>query len=84
MRFVWLKKNGHIASTSKPGAAYGLIRLIYNAVWWLPILLVLTGTIDYGAGFIGFFAVTVVRLIANLYRNNVLSLEQAETFPFRS
>ncbi|MCA9904884.1 MAG: hypothetical protein KC547_13600, partial [Anaerolineae bacterium] len=66
------------------GAAYGLIRLIYNAVWWLPILLVLTGTIDYGAGFIGFFAVTVVRLIANLYRNNVLSLEQAETFPFRS
>ena len=60
------------------------IRLIFNAVWWVPILLPFIGTMDYRTGFITFGVITVIRLIANLYRNNVLTPEQAEIFPFRA
>ena len=61
-----------------------LIMLAYNIVWWLPIILAFTGTIDYNTGFMTFFAVTVIRLVANLVRNNVLKPEQGESFPLRA
>ena len=60
-----------------------LIFIAYNVVWWIPVVLPLTKTISYNAGFIVFTGITVVRLSANLYRNNVLTLEQAVRFPFR-
>ena len=47
-------------------------------------MLPFTKTIDYRTDFIAFFAVTVIRLIANLVRNNVLKPEQAESFPLRA
>jgi len=56
----------------------------YNVVWWIPIVLPFVGTIDYRTGFIAFFIVTLIRLVANLLRNNVLKPEQAESFPLRS
>ncbi len=61
-----------------------LIRLVYNAAWIAPIVLVLTGTITFSAGFITFTAVTALRFAANLYLNNALNWQQAELFPFRA
>ena len=58
--------------------------IAYNVAWWIPIILTFTKTIDYNTGFIAFFAVTVIRLVANLIRNNVLKPEQGENFPLRS
>ena len=49
--------------------------------WWIPIILAFT--IDYRMGFIAFFIVVIIRAVANLYRNNFLTLEQAEIYPFR-
>jgi len=60
------------------------MNVAYNLVWWVPIVLPFTKTIDYRTGFLAFTAITVLRLCANLYRNNVLELEQAERFPFRA
>ncbi|MCL4249197.1 MAG: hypothetical protein KJ065_13705 [Anaerolineae bacterium] len=79
-----MKKTVGIGNSVKPGCGIQLFRQIYNAAWWLPILLALTGTVDFSTGFIVFGVVTVARFSANLYMNNVLSLEQAETFLFRS
>jgi hypothetical protein len=39
--------------------------------------------IDYRAGFVSFFVLIIVRAVANVYRNNFLTLEQAERFPLR-
>jgi len=58
--------------------------VVYNVIWWIPIVLTFTKVIDYHAGFIAFFVVTLIRLVANLLRNNVLKQEQAESFPLRS
>jgi len=60
-----------------------LIFVLYNIVYWLPILLSFTGAIEYQTGSIAFFAVILFRVVANLYRNNFLTLEQAEIYPFR-
>jgi hypothetical protein len=57
---------------------------VYNAVWLIAILLPFIGAISYRTGFIVFTAVTVFRLSANLYLNNILTAEQAGKFPFRS
>ena len=84
MRFAWLRKKAANGGTVKPSTANQLTLAAYNLVWWVPIVLPLTKAVDYGTGFIAFTAVTAVRLSANLYRNNVLTLEQAERFPFRA
>jgi hypothetical protein len=47
-------------------------------------VLALFRVIDYRTAFILFTIVTLVRLAANLYVNNVLTAEQAEGFPFRA
>ena len=84
MRFAWLRKQTENTSPIRPGCGLQLFRQVYNAAWWLPIVLALTGTIDYGTAFIAFGLATAARFSANLYINNVLSPEQAEGFPFRS
>ena len=61
-----------------------LIYIAYNVFFWIPIVLPFTRIIDYRTGFILLFVVTVIRAAANLYRNNVLSPEQAAYFPLRS
>ncbi len=85
MRFAWQRKNSANDVSVKRGFTHplNLIMVAYNVVWWIPIILPFTKTMDYNTGFIAFFVVTVIRLGANLYRNNVLKPEQAESFPFR-
>ena len=84
MRFAWIRKHSAKDGSVQQGAASSFIRLVFNAVWWIPVLLPFIGTMDYRTGFITFGVITVIRLIANLYRNNVLTPEQAEIFPFRA
>lgn len=84
MRFAWLQKQSENAVSGEQSTSNRLTYIAYNAVWWIPILLVLIGVIDPAAGFISFTIITVLRLVANLYRNNVMDPEQAVTFPFRA
>ena len=58
--------------------------IVYNLIWWIPVVLPFTGVIDYRTGLITFAAVTFVRAVANLFRNNFLTPEQGETFPLRA
>jgi len=86
MRFAWIRK---ISSAEDPPKRVfthplNLLMMAYNIIWWIPIILPFTGVISYRAGFIAFFVVTVIRLVANLIRNNVLKGEQAESFPLRA
>ena len=84
MRFAWLRENSpnHVSVT--PSLTNRLIFIAYNVVWWIPVVLPFTRTIDYRTGFIAFLVVTIIRAVANLYRNNVLTPEQAENFPLRA
>ena len=85
MRFAWHRKNsaGAIPAKLRFTHPFNLIFVAYNVVWWVPMVLAFTSAIDYRTAFIAFFALTVVRLGANLYRNNILKPEQGETFPLR-
>jgi hypothetical protein len=84
MRFARLRKNSANHVSVKQSFTNRLIFIAYNVVWWIPIVLPFTQIIDYRTGFIVFFVVTFIRAVANLYRNNVLTPEQAESFPFRA
>ncbi len=84
MRFAWLReKSGNQGSVTQ-SLSNRLIYLAYNAVWWLPILLGFTKLIDYQTAFITFFVLMIIRAGVNLYRNNIIDLEQAESFPLRA
>jgi hypothetical protein len=84
MRFAWLRNNSADYVSVKPSFTNRLIFIAYNVVWWIPIVLPFTKIIDYRTGFIAFFVVTIIRAGVNLYRNNVLNPEQAESFPLRA
>ena len=83
MRFVrlWREKTGD--ESFKEGWLSKLTMVVYNLVWWSPLVLPLTGTISYQQGFVLFLVITYVRLTANLIRNNFLTLERAISFPLR-
>ena len=85
MRFAWQKNKstGNVSDTMKPAGLTRLIMVAYNIIWWIPIILTIVRIIDYRTGFITFLIITIIRLIANLIRNNVLTQEQAEKFPLR-
>ena len=83
MRFAWLRKKQGLEDPQLSSSAR-LIYIGYNLIWWLPVVLVALGIWSYRAAAIGFAVVTVFRTLANLYRNNVLSIEAAQRFPLRS
>jgi len=84
MRFAWLREQsgGHVSV--KPSLANRLTFIAYNVIWWIPIVLGFTKIIDYPTAFIAFLVITIIRAIANVIRSNFLTLQQAETFPFRA
>jgi hypothetical protein len=84
MRFAWQRKNSPDYASVKQGCAVQLLRLAYNVIWWVPIVLTLVKVMDYRTGFILVIVLTLVRLAANVYVNNTLTAEQAEGFPFRA
>ena len=86
MRFAWLKENLENYSPVQQAFTHPLrlIRNAYNIVFWIFMLPFFT-MMEYSTGFIVFTVIIFVRLLANLYTNNVLDLtpEQYERFPFR-
>ena len=84
MRFAWLRENSDGPAPAQPGPLNRLVLVVYNLVWWVPIVLGFVKVLDYPVAFATFFAITMVRAVANLVRNNFLTLEQAELCPFRS
>jgi hypothetical protein len=84
MRFAWQREQTANTVSINPGMANRLVFITYNVVWWLPMVLTLIGAIDSPTGFVAFFVITLIRAGANLYRNNALTLEQAEGFPLRA
>ena len=84
MRVAWQMKNSGNDVSVTQSFSRRLIYIAYNVIWWIPIVLTFTKIIDYRTGFILLFVVTIIRAGANLYRNNVLSPEQAAYFPLRS
>ena len=84
MRFAWLRKNSSNYVSVNQGCTFSLIKMTYNALFLIPILLAFMKTIEFRPGFIAFTIVIMVRLGANLFLNNVLDPEQAERFPFQA
>jgi len=87
MRFAWLRENTTNYVAAKQGSTHplALLRMAYNAVFWIFLLPFLFAAIDYGMGFIAFSVVILVRLLLNLYTNNILDLgpAQYDAYPFR-
>ena len=84
MRFAWIRENSANTVSVEQSFTSRLVFVVYNVAWWIPVVLALVGTIDYGTAFLAFFVYTLIRAGANLYRNNVLTPQQAEAFPLRS
>ena len=83
MRFAWQRKNSADKVSAKQSSTGRIIYIIYNVVYWLPIVLTVTKVIDYRTGFITFSLILIIRAVANLYRNNTTA-EQGEYFALRS
>jgi hypothetical protein len=86
MRFAWLRKQSDNTVPIRQGFAHpmALIRLVYNAVFWVFLLPFFT-TMNYETGFIVFTIVIGARLCANLYVNALIHQPaEFERFPFRS
>jgi hypothetical protein len=86
MRFAWLRDNSDDYVSVEQGFTHplALIRKAYNAVFWIFLLPFFT-TMEYGTGFIIFTAIIFIRLIVNLYTNNLLTLTPAQydSYPLR-
>lgn len=82
MRFAWLRSS----DGSGPPPTTGVTRILligYNLVWWVPIALPILGLVTYRAGAIGFLILSMARAAVNLYRNNVLPVDEGDRFPLR-
>jgi hypothetical protein len=87
MRFAWLWEKSATSAPTQQGCAHplALIRTAYNLAFWIFLLPFLFAKIDYGMGFVAFAIIIFVRLVLNLYTNNILDLtpQQYQNFPFR-
>jgi hypothetical protein len=86
MRFAWYKENAENEAFVQQAFMHPLaiIRKIYNLVFWIFLLPFFT-IIDYETGFLVFTIIIGIRLVLNLYTNNLLDLtpQQFENYPFR-
>jgi len=84
MRFAWQRENSADKDSAKQSTTSRIIYFIYNIVYWAPIVLTITGVIDYRTGFITFSLILIIRAAANLYRNNAPMADEGEYFALRS
>ena len=83
MRFAYLREKLGKDKKIENSTLSLVIMIVYNVIWWAPIILAFTKVIDYKTGFIFFLGLTVFRALANIFRNNILKGDTAEKFPFR-
>jgi hypothetical protein len=86
MRFAWQARKlaGNLPTKQRSTHPLTLIMVVYNVVWWVPVILPFTGVVEYKTGSIAFLGVTIFRLAANFVRNNVVKPEMGLNFPLRS
>lgn len=84
MRFAWLKEKSADYQPLPQTLSNRVICTVYNLVWWLPLVLPIFKVMDYRAGILSFLVITLLRALANAYRNNILDPVQAHNYPFRS
>jgi hypothetical protein len=84
MRFAWLREKSGDSAPVKSSAINQLILIVYNLIWWVPIVLGFFKVIDYRAAFVAFLIITICRAMANVVRNNILPPEQDERFLLRA
>ena len=86
MRFAWLRENTANFESVQQAFLHplALIRKAYNLAFWIFLLPFFT-MIEDSTGFILFTVIIGIRLVLNLYTNNLLDLtpEQFEAYPFR-
>ena len=86
MRFAWLRENSanYISVQQAFMHPLALIRKAYNLAFWIFLLPFFT-MIEDSTGFVLFSVIIGIRLVLNLYTNNLLDLtpEQFESYPFR-
>ena len=86
MRFAWLRENSSDYAAVQQAFMHplALIRKAYNLAFWIFLLPFFT-SMEYATGFIVFTVIILVRLVANLYTNNILNLtpEEYDRFPLR-
>jgi hypothetical protein len=86
MRFAWLRENSTNDVFVRQAFMHplALIRKFYNTVFWIFLLPFFT-IIDYSTGFFSFTVIIAIRLVLNLFTNNLLNLspQAYERFPFR-
>ena len=75
---------GYSKTKIRPGLLVFPIYVAYNIAYWMPLVLVLTNTLDDATGFSACAVMLAVRAVFHLYRNNLLTAEQAMRFPFRA
>jgi len=83
MRFAWLRTNYGSEAEQPSSGADRAILVAYNVVWWVPVVSTVLGITSYTTGLVIFTAGTIARAMINLYRNNIMPLEQAQDFPLR-
>jgi len=84
MTLAWQVKKLESHTPAKLSLSNRIIVVVYNFIWWIPIAFPFLDVVDYRKSAIIFFLVTAARAFTNLYRVNVLKLEQAVNFPLRS
>lgn len=86
MRFAWLREHSKDQAAVQQAFLHplALIRKVYNLAFWVFLLPFFT-LIEDRIGFLLFSIVIIVRLVLNLYTNNLLDLtpEQFDRYPFR-
>jgi hypothetical protein len=80
MRFAWLRDQ----TVVKLGCLSTLTFAAYNVIYWVPLILPVFKIIEPKTGFVWFSVILIVRASVNVIRNNVLTVEQAQRFPFRA
>lgn len=83
MRFAWLRKTKYSDHTFASKLPSRIVLILYNFIWWIPVVLPFIKVMSYHAGFIAFFFITMVRALLNVYRINMLPPEKGILFPFR-
>jgi hypothetical protein len=86
MRFAWLRENieNYVSVQQAFMHPLALVRKAYNLVFWIFLVPFFT-TMEYSTGFLVFTVIIAIRLVLNLYTNNILELtpQQYESYPFR-